>query len=203
MRSTPPTTVMTARPTQGQRRFRPVCALGASVLAAVLLTGCGVAHSSARSIRPSLRLPALGPGSNPAPFEGPKNLAHWEAVARAYPHNEQAQLAAGIAAFQNQQPQRAIRYYEVAARLAPHDATPANNIGNVYRLEGQYAAAIRWYRKALAIDPHNPNAWLNLAWTENQVGDHAAVRATVAAALKALPATSPVVPGLKALLKQG
>lgn len=181
--------------------MRIPAAIGLVLGISVGAVGCGTAPVAHAPVRPPLKLPVLGSGSNPAVFAGRQHLNHWETLAADYPRSEGAQLAAGIAAFQNNQPQVAIRYYERARHLAPHDGAPDNNIGNVYRVAHNYRLAVQWYQKAVKIDPLEANAWYNLSWTQNQMGNQQAAQTDAREALKVLPATSPLVQALKVFAK--
>jgi tetratricopeptide (TPR) repeat protein len=109
-----------------------------------------------------------------------------------------------VSAYQNNDPQLAIQYYLKAAAINPSDAEPWNNIGNVYRNElHNDKVALTYYQKAIKIEPLYDTAWYNLAWTEAQMGETAAAKATAAQALKVLPSTDPDRPALETLAKTG
>jgi tetratricopeptide (TPR) repeat protein len=166
-----------------------------------LAAGCG-APSAAVHHHAARRVTVLSEGA--APYQGAKNLKKWAAAAKAAPHNEEAQIQAGVSAFQNDKPQLAIQYYLKAAADNPNDATPWNNIGNVYRnLLHEDRVAMAYYRKAIKIEPLYDVAWYNLAWTEQSMGDIAAAKATAAEALKVLPPTDPDHGSFEQMLKNG
>lgn len=158
------------------------------------LTACGAANhptaggSSARPVQPS-RTIVLGAQT----YQGAANLRKWENQAAAHPHDPQAQLQAGIAAFQNHQPQKAIAYYQQAAALNPHSGVAYNDIGNVYRIDfNNLPKAESYYERAVQADPHYDYGWYNLLLAQIHLGQRTAAQATAQQALRVLPANDPL-----------
>ncbi len=123
-----------------------------------------------------------------APYQGAANLKKWEQKAKANPKNASVVMSAGVAAFQNNQPQLAINYYEQAAKLQPKNGEFWNNIGNVYRntLHNDQKA-ISYYQKATMVDPKYDYGWYNWAYTLMQMNKVSAAKSVVAKAQAALP----------------
>ena len=169
----------------------------------ILVAGCGAPSAAGHHHRTAPKnVTVLSTGA--APYQGEKNLKKWVDQAKAAPHNEEAQILAGVSAFQNNEPRLAIQYYLKAAADNPNDATPWNNIGNVYRNElHEDQVAMTYYRKAIKIEPLYDVAWYNLAWTEQSLGNARAAKATAAEALKVLPATDPDHASFEQILKNG
>lgn len=160
----------------------------------------------AATVPAACRPTALPP---PSTFRGAANLRRWTALARSHPHSAQAQVNAGIAAYQNGLAQEAIAWYRRALAADPHDGAAAADIGNVYRnLLRDPARARAAYEQAVRIDPTYAYGWYDLLVLEVEEIGHlqgdsrAAALATARLALRRLPACAPLYAYIRDIERQ-
>ncbi len=139
----------------------------------------------------------LGAGA----YQGKANLQKFSRAAQASPHSEQAQLLAGVSAYDNGQYTKAIAYYKRAAALNPKDGVPYNNIGNVYfRGMSNPKTAVAYYQKTTKVDPGYIYGWWNLALCEAALGNKQAAQEAVKQGLAKVSKTNPYYKDLKTAL---
>ena len=154
---------------------------------------------SSTNVLAATQIHNLTVGSNP--YQGVKALHSFEHLANANPKNENDQINAGIAAYQNNLPHLAIAYYEKAGKIDPHNGLVWNNIGNVYRNSfHQNATAISYYRKAITEQKTYDFAWLNWAFTLNENNQSKQAKVVIQEALSVLPKTDALYVPLKKML---
>jgi tetratricopeptide (TPR) repeat protein len=145
----------------------------------------------------------------PSAFRGAANLRRWTSLARSHPRSAQAQVNAGIAAYQNGLAQQAIAWYRRALSIDPKDGAAAADIGNVYRnLLHDPARARAAYEQAVRIDPGYAYGWYDLLVLEVEEIGHLrgdsreAALATARLALRRLPACASLVPYIRDIERQ-
>ena len=183
------------------------------------ISGCGT-NSSAPQPTTTSKSPATTTGKSPATggkkpgttsgqhvflgagaYQGKGNLQKFSRAAQASPHSEQAQLLAGVSAYDNGQYTKAIAYYKRAAALNPKDGVPYNNIGNVYfRGMSNPKSAVAYYQKTTKVDPGYVYGWWNLALCEAALGNKQAAQEAVKQGLAKVSKTNPYYKDLKTAL---
>ncbi|MCY0881870.1 MAG: tetratricopeptide repeat protein [Firmicutes bacterium] len=135
-------------------------------------------------------------------YQGKKNLDKYESAAAKSPSNFNAQIQAGVAAFNNNQPQQAISYYKAAMKIDPHKGISYDNIGNVYRDDlHNYTKALQYYQECVKEEPTCNFGWYNQAFVDvYDLHNTKAAQLVYQAAQKALPATDPYVGYIKKML---
>lgn len=186
--------------------------IGLAIVAAATFAGCGTAktapsNNTSNTTAPSGTITQKGPNGQQTmiegatPYAGKAKLQQFEAQAKKSPKDANAQMQAGISAFINGDYTTAISYYKKAISINPKDGVAYNNIGNVYlRRLNQPKQALTYYQKATQVQPTYGYGWLNLAITQQQLGDKATAQATVKQALKVVPKSDPVYSDLPKLL---
>lgn len=174
------------------------------IATALLVAGCGTAKPTANqtsnqttSPKSTTKQTVIRQGNNmlvgAGSYAGQANLKKYESTAKQSPQNAQAQINAGISAYDNGQYQTAVAYYKKAIQLDPKNAIPYNNLGNTY-LRGlkQPKNALPYYQKATQVQPSYAYGWYNLALCQEQLGDNTAAKATFQSALKVVPKSDPL-----------
>lgn len=184
--------------------------LGSGVLMMVL-SGCGhVASPPTHHSHRARATKSTAGGSKRTvviggkPYQGQKNLRHWESLAKKKPKDVKILVGAGVSAFQNSHPHLAIQYYQQALALDPRSGLIDTNIGNVYRDSLHEATkAIQYYQKATQIQPSYNEGWFNWAYTEATIGQKSTAKKVAAKALTVLPTNDSLHNALRTLAQKG
>ncbi|MDR3587815.1 MAG: tetratricopeptide repeat protein [Desulfosporosinus sp.] len=137
---------------------------------------------------------------NDEQYSGTQNLTKLESLAKDNPNDATAQINAGISAYANANYTKAIEYYNNAIKIDPKNGVAYNNLGNVYyRGLSKPNIALTYYEKATQVEPSYNYGWLNLALCQQNLGDKAAAKTTIAQGLKVLDANDTIAASLKEL----
>jgi tetratricopeptide (TPR) repeat protein len=118
-----------------------------------------------------------------------------ESLAQHYPRNPLFPYWLGRADYDTHQYDAAIRHFRDAIKLDPSMARAYDNLGLCYYYENQNAQAIENYNKAIELDrsSQHPSAWpyLNLAVTQQFLGEFSKAEANLHEALRLDPSLAP------------
>ena len=140
---------------------------------------------------------------NDEQYSGTQNLTRLESLAKDNSNDVTAQINAGISAYSNANYTKAIEYYNNAIKIDPKNGVAYNNLGNVYyRGLSKPNIALNYYEKAIQVEPSYNYGWLNLALCQQNSGDRAGAKTTIAQGLKVLDANDTIAASLKELQGQ-
>ena len=166
----------------------------------IVLAGCGTTAQPKATQPKTTTNTSANQALDPSQYQ---DIGKLESLAKANPQDAKAQMNAGISAYAFKDYTKAIDYYNNVIKINPKNGIAYNNIGNTYfRGLKKPQDALSYYEKATDVEPSYNYGWLNLALCQQNLGDAAGAKATIAQSLKVLAANDPLVSDLKKLQNQ-